>query len=831
MNRMKLAGAIMTLAFPLLATAQRIGTVYLDANTNATRDKGEISMAGVSVSDGLNVVKTTADGSFTLPENPAARFISVTTPAGTRPNVRHYIPVSQSIESYDFGLIKSNIPTNAPFDILHIADTETSNYREWVDNIKEYVASNPTAFVIHTGDICYEPGLNFHGINIRTPQMGVPMYYTVGNHDLVKGKYGEELFESHFGPSWHSWDVGNVHFMAMPMLGGDHAPSYTRSQILRWIKNDLAQTDPTKKVVMFNHDLWFQGDDLIFRAGKAGTPEADSIDMSRHNLVAFVYGHWHSQYARKIAGAMTMCSGDPDKGGIDHSPANFRVISFDSKGNLSDRTSARYTRIEGISTAAIPADGETLSSASGSIPVTVNAYRTASPTESVRVGVLEANGSAPRKWVELTPKSDWAWSGTLPVGGDGPRRMVVESNFKDGTRLVENRNFNLTSQPSTGVTLSGEWANLGGNAAHSALVDTASNLAAVAPTLVWSQNVGSNIYMCSPVVGDGRVFIATQDDDNLLKCHVSAFDAATGRALWSHQLSNSVKGSIVYDQGMVIVADGAHHVYAIDGATGKVRWEHQLAGFILPINLHGLAVADGVVYAGQGGSFTAIDVRTGKIVWKNKSWGGGEGSTSTATVGGGVVIASGHWNGLFAHDTQDGSLRWKLSDSDTRFRDGSATFYDGNFYLASTSGLFLINPQSGDILKTAKIDGVTFNAASAPVVTPRAVIVATSDRGVAAFDRLTFKRLWNYSTSPAIFYSVPYSQDYQCSVETSPVLVGKTLVFGASDGYLYGIDPTTGQYKWRRRIGAPIFSSPAISGDALYTADFAGNLYCFKISE
>ena len=37
--------------------------------------------------------------------------------------------------------------------------------------------------------------------------LGVPTYSCVGNHDLRAGKYGEELWQSHFGPSWYSFDL------------------------------------------------------------------------------------------------------------------------------------------------------------------------------------------------------------------------------------------------------------------------------------------------------------------------------------------------------------------------------------------------------------------------------------------------------------------------------------------------------------------------------------------------------------------------------------------------------------------------------------------------
>ena len=304
---------------PAMASAQLHGTVYNDANRNGVRDAAEKGMANISVSDGKTVVKTAADGSFELPANPKARFVTVTTPSGFKPGDAHYLPIEPGTSAYDFGLVASN--NSGSFDFIHITDTETAVPKEWIDNLKAYVAANPTAFIVHTGDICYTPGLEFHGVNVRTKQMGVPMYYTIGNHDLVKGDYGEQYFESFFGPTWYSFEVGNVHFLALPMLGGDYAPSYSKKQVMEWIKNDLAQTDPDKKVIMFNHDLWFQGDDVVLRA------DGDSIDMTKHNLVAFIYGHWHSQFTKEVDGVKTFCGSTPDKGGIDHSPACFRVFS------------------------------------------------------------------------------------------------------------------------------------------------------------------------------------------------------------------------------------------------------------------------------------------------------------------------------------------------------------------------------------------------------------------------------------------------------------------------------------------------------------------------
>ena len=39
------------------------------------------------------------------------------------------------------------------------------------------------------------------------------MFYCIGNHDLVKGKYGEECFEKYYGPVYYSFDVAGVHYI------------------------------------------------------------------------------------------------------------------------------------------------------------------------------------------------------------------------------------------------------------------------------------------------------------------------------------------------------------------------------------------------------------------------------------------------------------------------------------------------------------------------------------------------------------------------------------------------------------------------------------------
>ena len=52
---------------PLAAQEMYQGRVFADRNGNGVFDKGDLPLKEVAVSDGLHVVKTTADGRFSLP--------------------------------------------------------------------------------------------------------------------------------------------------------------------------------------------------------------------------------------------------------------------------------------------------------------------------------------------------------------------------------------------------------------------------------------------------------------------------------------------------------------------------------------------------------------------------------------------------------------------------------------------------------------------------------------------------------------------------------------------------------------------------------------------
>lgn len=202
MKKTFLLSCLMLAAMPVMAAYT--GHVYVDKNKNGVFDQSEKPLAGIKVSDGLNVVETAADGSFTLPGHERERFIFITTPSGYKTFNRHYHKIEKKQSGYDFGLIpySGRIRKDGSHRYIHITDTEifnTENHADWVNNVHDYARNEQAAFIIHTGDICYEKGLKAHIKLMNTENMDCPVFYCIGNHDLVKGKYGEELLKAFMG--------------------------------------------------------------------------------------------------------------------------------------------------------------------------------------------------------------------------------------------------------------------------------------------------------------------------------------------------------------------------------------------------------------------------------------------------------------------------------------------------------------------------------------------------------------------------------------------------------------------------------------------------------
>jgi outer membrane protein assembly factor BamB len=782
------------------AKAEYKGVIYHDLNGNSQRDAGEKGISGVAVSDGLNVVLSDSRGTFRLPGIPETRFIRITVPSGYRCSGRFYLKAGSQDHGYDFGLLTFPVSGNKKVRFIQLADTETGTDYGWTGPIRDYAANEEVSFIIHTGDICYEYGLNFHGANVTGETMGVPVYYCIGNHDLVKGSYGEELFEKNFGPVFYSFDAGNTHFIVTPMLTGDYKPSYSKEDVCRWMKNDLRLADPAKNLVVFNHNLLTMDDEFIY-----GIDETEQVNLGEHNLKAWIYGHWHSNYLIRHGnrGIVSVSSAPPNKGGIDHSVSNFPVYEIDADGNVSVRP--RYNFLINHFAAVTPSGNQALTDEAGQLLVSVNTYSTVSPTETVEF-MIEGTG----EWSALTRQSDWNWSGKYPAQGLNrgvPYRISFRVQLKNGDIFSTVRSFVIAPDAPESI-------------AGAVLVKDPLQLK-------WIINAGSGAGICPPVYRAGKLYVAVYEDYGINN-KIMALDGVTGVPVWEFRTENPVKNTISVADGHLFATDEGGIAYSIDIANGKPAWKKDLGIRNLPMPVNGGVVHNGIYYCGYGNYLSALDCIDGRLIWKNESWNGGEGTTSTMTICGSTLVAGANWRALYGHDLMTGAKKWEVSSDGIRFCNGTPAWVDDTLFVTAERALVRMNPFNGSLYKVNRVP-YDLQVASTPLVTETIIVTGTSAEGLAAYDRFSSQELWKVKPGISLVYTAPYSKPPASTVETSPVMAGNMIIFGASDGYLYGVDHDNGRIIVKINLGAPVFSTPCLTDNLLYVADFSGNISCFQV--
>ncbi|HEX6314877.1 MAG TPA: calcineurin-like phosphoesterase family protein [Gemmatimonadaceae bacterium] len=220
------------------------GIVFVDRNGNATRDKGERGLAGVKVSDGVQVVATDDEGRYSLPVVDG-RTVFVIKPAGygippradgTPDFWRHVrtqagpelkyggIPV-QDAGCRDFALLPQDGP-KPMLDVLVFADPQVKSLVDVDYYERDVVASvlaggrrAQAAFGISLGDIVNDDLSLYPALNRATATMRIPWLHVPGNHDLDFDAPRDEdsllTFRNSYGPDTFAWEEGDTVVIAM----------------------------------------------------------------------------------------------------------------------------------------------------------------------------------------------------------------------------------------------------------------------------------------------------------------------------------------------------------------------------------------------------------------------------------------------------------------------------------------------------------------------------------------------------------------------------------------------------------------------------------------
>ncbi|MBP88371.1 MAG: metallophosphoesterase [Planctomycetaceae bacterium] len=353
------------------------GVVFLDKNEDGKLNDADKRLPGIKVSNGRDIATTNSDGGYELSvddddiifvikprgmrtplsKNKLPRFYYIHKPKGS-PDLRFagVKPTGDLPESINFPLYKQDEPEQ--FRAIMFGDPQARDTKE-VDYIKrdvvEELIGTDASFGVTLGDIVFDDLNVFEPLKQTIAMIGIPWYNVVGNHDInldaKHDHHSDETFERMFGPSYYSFDHGQVHFLVIDNiewfvpdgaekgkyrggLGGDQ---------LRFIKNDLTMIPEDQMVVLMMHiplnDLHNQRD--LYRL------------IEKRPFCISISGHTHTHEHRfitkkdgwegpephhhivNVTVSGSWWSGKPDDRGIPHTimrdgaPNGYSILSFD----------------------------------------------------------------------------------------------------------------------------------------------------------------------------------------------------------------------------------------------------------------------------------------------------------------------------------------------------------------------------------------------------------------------------------------------------------------------------------------------------------------------
>jgi eukaryotic-like serine/threonine-protein kinase len=281
------------------------------------------------------------------------------------------------------------------------------------------------------------------------------------------------------------------------------------------------------------------------------------------------------------------------------------------------------------------------------------------------------------------------------------------------------------------------------------------------------------------------------------------------------------------------------------------------------------ALRDNTLYFGSNdANVYAIDAKTGAERWRFKTRGA---VTSSPAADGGDLFVSSRDGNLYALGLVNGVEHWHFGfGRDVGANDywdyfaASPVLADRRIYVGSGDGhVYCIDADSGKVIW--KFDAGS-RVRSTTAVSGNSVVFGTMSGYVVAVDRTNGKQRWRFATAGAT-HTFADKQNDTTAVPGSPSISEGIVTIGGRDGFVYGLDLSTGKQKWRQthdgsswilatatdsstvyvasgsasilqaadlttgkerwrfKTHGAVFASPVLADNLIYFADFSGLVY------
>ena len=787
------------------------GAVFEDLDADGFRGEGEAGIGGIAVSNGVEVFVTDPDGTFSIPvTRDDSRYVLLTVPRGFRATRGfHHRIGTEAADSTSFGLVLDPATDREEFRFVHTSDphvVDPTTGAEFGQALAEIAALDPPAdFVVVTGDLVNN-GTSAQLVHAAAAiqSSAVPVFPAYGDHDADPDSLLVRTYETLIGPTYYSFDRGPYHFI---IYNNVRSASYDGSfKQQAWLANDIAHVPAGIQIFVFTH---FQ-------------PDRAEIDTYRGLGVDAVFsGHWHANRSQELEGVLSLNSGTLRMAGIDRSSQGFRLVT------LGGEDLATEVRTGGIPPRLAVVDPPAGAVPFGPVVIRAMGYATSEPGLSARFTVNGAAGEVAAG--DLDAAGGWGFAGEWNSLGlePGTYAITVELFGLGGVLATATREVTLEHRAAPPLQPGLAWPQFRGNASGTGAVSTD-----LAPplTLAWSRHVGGPTGLASPVIADGRVFIAHGASGPPASAALVALDLITGEEQWRVPTNAEVKGTPAVADGRVVVSTSNGNLLALDAGTGALLWRRTQGDSASRHDLSSPSIAGGVVFAGGGGKSGAFDLATGDLLWQRSLGSDWLATIYSAPAISGSRVAFGLFSGLYVLDRESGVTLWEHSLNGFQTTRSVAIVGDVLYAASDTFGSQLL--RAFDLATGAELWSAPFpvgNANSAPAVADSAILIGASTGaygGLEAFDRSSGDHLWGIAVGSPIATSRPYARGIP-AVTSSPLVAGRYAYVGADDGVFRGVRIASGSVVWSADLGSPVRSSPAASGNVLLVATVDGTLFAF----
>jgi outer membrane protein assembly factor BamB len=328
-----------------------------------------------------------------------------------------------------------------------------------------------------------------------------------------------------------------------------------------------------------------------------------------------------------------------------------------------------------------------------------------------------------------------------------------------------------------------------------------------APEILWKYSAGKDAgFDATAVVAHGAIYAG----DNAGTFH--AIRLADGTAIWKKEFADSGFGaSAAIEKGQLYVGDMNGAIYCLATADGKELWNQKLDGEVYAgPSLNG----EDVLFTSEAGTLSCRNKHDGKERWQFHIEAP---LRCTPTISGGRVVLAGCDSLLHLIDVADGKeIATVEIDGPTG---ATPAMRDERAYFGTESGTFFAVgiPADGEkkptVAWTYRDPQRNHPIRAAAVVDKHVVVYGSQGKAIYGLDPASGQEKWKVPT--------------RSRVESSPVIAGNRVVVATTAGKIYLLDTATGAVKWEYDAGGSFIASPAVVDGQIILGNTDGTLYCF----